>query len=106
MCMCVFPSSLLLLLVLLLCLLITNSQEPSTCTYILKFHTPLLCEHAKFRKVETSFSYIQCNPISVGDGEKDGATQMSEVEQDNEIPTNGEELKKASSILATDHAEL
>ena len=75
-------------------------KEPSTCTYVLKFHTPLLCEHAKFRKVETSFSYIQCNPISVY-GDEYGATQMSEMgQEDNDVPPKEE---KASS---TDHTEL
>ena len=41
----------------------TAAQEPSTCTYILKFFTPLLCGHDKFKKAEkSSFSFIRCSP--------------------------------------------
>ena len=30
---------------------------------MLKFLTPFLCDHPKFKQSESSFSYIQCNPI-------------------------------------------
>ena len=38
-------------------------QEPSTCNYVVRFLTPYLCDHQKFRKEESRFSYIDCFTI-------------------------------------------
>ena len=40
--------------------------EPATCSYLLKFYTPLLCDHPRFYKKETTFSYIQCKEVMTG----------------------------------------
>ena len=40
-----------------------SMQEPSTCKYVVRFLTPYLCDHEKFRKEESRFSYIDCFPI-------------------------------------------
>ena len=42
---------------------IESIKEPSTCTYVLTFATPLLCKHDAFRVMEPTVSTIACTPL-------------------------------------------
>ena len=39
---------------------IESVKEPATCTYVLTFATPLLCESPTFRQEEAPVSHIRC----------------------------------------------
>lgn len=42
---------------------IESIKEPSTCTYVLTFATPLLCQHDAFRVAEPAVATIACTPL-------------------------------------------
>eukprot|EP00873_Tetraselmis_striata_P016506 jgi/Tetstr1/436770/TSEL_025550.t1 len=72
---------------------VSSIKEPSTCSYVLTFQTPLLCKHPAFRKKVVAATPIYCNPLfppPEGDDDDEAEVEKGEEGEGEEYEGEGE----------------